>query len=818
MTRPTPSARHAWCAAALLLAITARPSGGQGITRGNYYDYLPPFPRIVSQTRASATFRVYGDTADPRYADLDPVDGMDDARRSTLLALAERFSPILRPNNFSVPRDLESIFGGVWTLAMDSWTTSGTQVSRDSIRIDANPASRDSRNNVSESTLLNLLGRMAPSAPRRGFAPAEGEVDTVLFIDMPGSDARSWRATYEHRQWKKRSSIFAHAFAWQDTTVHRDARYALVMQYWFFYPFNDAVNEHEGDWEHINVLVTPHAFRERGSTPAPLSRSALVDSLELAGILRGDSAITDSLAIGAVDYYFHQNVVRLNYMTLSTSDSVSPEIASDRRYFWEDVNFVGRSIATRLTAAHGALATHPLVYIGGNNKGPDELLAVTPRFQGSFKRNSGSSYPFPGTWQTVAGFGVTETVNGRVFPRTKDDPKLPWDELIDEPEFFTYRASDIHLLPDWERLERLVSERPDVRRAWAWLVLPIYWGFPATASTGAGLVQHADLGNIAPPGPAYNDGWNRVGGPTLGRYELRVLRTPMSPTTPWANLRNGWGVLNIPLAAWGLMPGYNVALIQLTPWMEGAKQFVGAPPPRTFTPGKLPRRFTSEGQGLAWQLGGADYASLLPQHHPAVERLIAANPGSAVDQSSVRRVGAFAPNLWFNLYFGERFALENSYAWSVSRIHYGVRDPGGGPVGRVGGTLKLQELSGGISYAISPDKRRLIEPHLRAGYGWTRYSLENISVTGTTEPIHGLDGGYLPPLLPGRKWWPNTLYAGGDVELFTSRRHYMMQRLGYGVRLDVTGQVSRLAPDADGTQRLRSVKRGSVALVTHFGW
>jgi len=26
-----------------------------------------------------------------------------------------------------------------------------------------------------------------------------------------------------------------------------------IIQYWMFYPYNDASNNHEGDWEHINV-------------------------------------------------------------------------------------------------------------------------------------------------------------------------------------------------------------------------------------------------------------------------------------------------------------------------------------------------------------------------------------------------------------------------------------------------------------------------------------------------------------------------------------------------------------------------------------
>ena len=808
------------------LALLAAPLGAQQITRATYYDYLPPFPRIVSQTRASAAFAVYGDRSDASYADADPADGIDDRRYHTLVALAERFSPILRPNNFSVPRDLEAIFGHRWTLAIDTWTTSGVPLSRDSLVAitSLSGSDRDSSdgpgvlNAASDSALLALLTRMSPAAPRRSFASAEGDADTVLFIDMPGTDARSWRAQYARRAWPKRSSIYSHVFVWNDTSAHRPDHFAFVLQYWFFYPFNDAVNEHEGDWEHVNVLITPRAFRARAETPVPIAGGPLVDSLTVTRILAGDTTLSDSLAIGAVDYYFHQNVVRIDYMSLAPNARPDSAVASDRRYFWEDVSFVRRAIADRLRAGGGRLATHPLVYVGGNNKGPDELLAVMPRFRGSFKRNSGSSYPFPGTWQTVAGFGVTETVNGRVTPHTSPDTSLSWDRLIDEPEFLTYKAADIHLLPDWERVERLVIERPEVRRRWAWLVLPIYWGFPATVSTGAGLVQHADLGNIAPPGPAYNDGWNRAGGPSLGQYQLRVLRTPVSPTTPWANLRNGWGFLNIPFAMWGLMPGYNVALIQLTPWMEGAKQFVGAPPPRTFTPGKLPRRFTSEGQGARWQFFGADYASLLQQNDPAVERLLAANPGSSIDEASVRRRMSVSPSFSFSLYFGERFALENCYAWSVGDVDYRVKRPDGSSVGGVAGTLKLQELTGGISYAVSPHRHHLAQPQLRAGYGWTHYSVERISVSGANGLLHGFDGGYLPPLLPGRRWWPNTLYAGGGLELFSSRRRYMMQRLGYGVRLDVTGRVSRLDPGADGIQRLRSVKRTDVALTTEFGW
>lgn len=40
-----------------------------------------------------------------------------------------------------------------------------------------------------------------------------------------------------------------------------------VIQYWMFYPFNDFINDHEGDWEHINVVLS-NASIEGGSVEA----------------------------------------------------------------------------------------------------------------------------------------------------------------------------------------------------------------------------------------------------------------------------------------------------------------------------------------------------------------------------------------------------------------------------------------------------------------------------------------------------------------------------------------------------------------------
>lgn len=36
--------------------------------------------------------------------------------------------------------------------------------------------------------------------------------------------------------------------------LYKDGNYTVI-QYWFFYPFNACSNRHEGDWEHINVIL-----------------------------------------------------------------------------------------------------------------------------------------------------------------------------------------------------------------------------------------------------------------------------------------------------------------------------------------------------------------------------------------------------------------------------------------------------------------------------------------------------------------------------------------------------------------------------------
>ena len=807
------------CLLACALALGGHAAGAQQLPRAAYYDYLPPAPRIVSQTSASARLHLFGDARDSGFRDAAPTDGIDDRRAAQLLFIAERFSPILRRNNFSVPRDLDGTMGLVHTLSVDSWRR-GRLVQSESIALghstDGATLAGEPRDAVDAAMHRRDLERLRQlvrdrSAPRP-VVPAEGETELVLFFDQPGTDLASWRRTFSRRDPTRGSKVFAHPFIHEmSDAADARARYLLVMQYWFFYPFNDAVNTHEGDWEHINVLITT---AERAAA-ARSFRGALLTEDEVQRILTPAYDVKDSLIIGAVDYFFHQNVSTVDYLAArSDVDPVRP--TGDSRYVWEDVGFVRDVVRRRLTVSGGRLATHPVVYVGGDNKGPDELLVLRPRFLASFKRNSDSSYPFPGVWQTVAGFGVTEKVNGRAVPELQGADSLSWADAIDRNEYVAFRASDILLLPDWERVEQTLLERDDVLREWSWLVLPIYWGFPVMRSTGGGLLKHVDLGNVAPMGPTFQSGWNRIGpDPDFSDYEIRVLRVPISPASPWAILHNGWGALNLPLAAWGLMPGYNVALVEIMPWIAGTMNYFGAPPPRSYSANRLPSRFTSVSAGAYTDFGGLDFVSALPRNDPVITASRTAG-ASTNDARPVRRphVGS---RIGFNLYFGERFSLENSYALGTSDAAYRLAS-GAGETANVTGALQMRQLTGGIRYDAFRQHDGTLRMFGRAGYGWLSYRASGLAVGSLPLARPELRGGYLPPLLPSREWWPNTWYAGGGIEAFSARRFYLFHLLGYGLRMDFTEFFNKLTFDEESGQGGVLARRGDLALSLVFGW
>ena len=58
------------------------------IPRDQYLKYLSlTYPRLVRETVATRQWRLYGDPADPAFRDVEPRDGVDDARARWLEGL-----------------------------------------------------------------------------------------------------------------------------------------------------------------------------------------------------------------------------------------------------------------------------------------------------------------------------------------------------------------------------------------------------------------------------------------------------------------------------------------------------------------------------------------------------------------------------------------------------------------------------------------------------------------------------------------------------------------------------------------------------------
>jgi hypothetical protein len=75
------------------------------------------------------------------------------------------------------------------------------------------------------------------------------------WVDAPGDDRLEGGTSHWRRRWRALGKAgfpptqYAHLF-WVDRELG-----VLAIQYWFFYPFNEWINHHEGDWEHVNVIL-----------------------------------------------------------------------------------------------------------------------------------------------------------------------------------------------------------------------------------------------------------------------------------------------------------------------------------------------------------------------------------------------------------------------------------------------------------------------------------------------------------------------------------------------------------------------------------
>lgn len=172
-------------------------------------------------------------------------DGIGENRRAELQALVLRFAPTV-----VLPRgDYASVSGRKYRLIPTDVT-----LFTDTLRIDRVRAApygfHDSQDLPFDAVDPAVLSALADSA---AFNESDPDLLEIWYFDFPGDDPRSWwdaygrfRAGPDSVRWAT-PTTYAHPFL--------DADGRLVIQYWFFYPINDYIGNHEGDTEHINVVV-----------------------------------------------------------------------------------------------------------------------------------------------------------------------------------------------------------------------------------------------------------------------------------------------------------------------------------------------------------------------------------------------------------------------------------------------------------------------------------------------------------------------------------------------------------------------------------
>ncbi len=321
------------------------------------------------------------------------------------------------------------------------------------------------------------------------------------------------------------------------------------------------------------------------------------------------------------------------------------------------------------------------------------------------------------------------------------------------------------LVPDWERVIDHTHTNARARRDWSWLVLPIRWGYPATISPFAGVLEHFDTGNVAPIGPSFNPGWNAAGSaPGYFVYEPHTLPS-IFPLGPQDSFRNDFGYLNAPLILLNLPPLDFLTRIVAYPF----KRAFGRRDPIYYPKEGVPFRFVGLSSGVSVQSFDDDFTSLALNPAQYDEFLlqpvfhIVLNGGDSttvVTGGSEYMDDSVMPFLQIAFYIGGRFTSENTVR--NSRSSFGATlDFNNIPSYSYSADINYWEYAGSIRYSLSTSR---FQPYLKGGYGWSWYKLENVRANG--ELFTTSESDWIKP----NSIWPNVWHFGLGFEFIPWKR------------------------------------------------
>jgi len=209
--------------------------------RGSYIDFIRPDQRPPLIGAPGAVDSLWGLVSESEHG-----DGIAESRRADLEHLVRRFAPtvVLPPGDFTrlggrryrlLPTDARLYAD---TLRLDMVHAAPYQF-YDSVNIHIGELNADS------------LARLVDAGFRYQSDPT---VLSAWYFDFPGRNPKEWWAEYarfrsgpDSARWAE-PTVYAHPFVAPAGQV--------VIQYWYFYPFNDFIGNHEGDWEHVDVVVS----------------------------------------------------------------------------------------------------------------------------------------------------------------------------------------------------------------------------------------------------------------------------------------------------------------------------------------------------------------------------------------------------------------------------------------------------------------------------------------------------------------------------------------------------------------------------------
>ena len=813
--------RIAVICAGVISVLIPRGASAQAIPRDEYLTYVPlEVPTAFRQTSASALLHLYGDRNAPDYLDAD-ADGIDDRREEVLQSLAVRFAPLLVMNSTAVPMDLRRVTAeeGAFPLTVDTWsldTPSGRLTHTEKFDVfsavedPCTESELDAGSGKADCRLRWLLEEYdldapASAAERTTAREPGGRSFQVLWVDYPGRSESEWNDIYVDkvsgklpRRFQDRVMTYVHPFIHQSGSFPDSAGFELVLQYWFFYPWNDGGNNHLGDWEHINVVVAPLE-----SVTRPQSEYEILE------MLSGDGGRPSNgvgqLVVRRIEYYFHSKVWTLDFSTPNAyapraiwEEEVSRAVQErgDEDWFWNVIR--NRAWADE---AETRVNTHPIAWIGADNKGLDQLLSAP----GGTNRDSHGTYLMPGLYKDIGPAGATENV-----PEHFDHKKY-WSASIQDRARWTDRwerggvvdlakADRIEVIPDVERIAPLAATRPEVRASWAWLLLPIRFGYPAVESPFAGVVSHAETGNLAVFGPSFSAGWNRSG-QSEGFATYDPNKVPRLLPLAWQdNFINSWGWLNLTAPTIAMFPPIDFL------WRIVAAPFraVTQDQDPTFYPvERLPLRYVGLEVGYSHMNYPTDpYVDLLYNKQQFGELLATILAYPLITGSDSTTITGLAevldpgesPFFLVSLYMGDHFVTENSLRHSRSSIGVTATYSDVPPMD-IRGDLNFWEYSGTFRYDLKSGAFRLFP---KAGYGLSWYRIEGLSANG--EPFQQPDSDWIRK--PGlfENLLPNTWHAGAGLEWIVIRNYSTPPKgIDFSLRMDFTWYTNKLGLELEDT-------------------